>query len=201
MQRARRRSWHPLCSSFHVEGPPPIGHLRRLCLLVVLLWSVAPGTAAAAGADTNVTPLPDPTVQPFDPNTPPGDLKPGEKADAKTTVSLSGTFSAGFNNQTQKFFVEDVDKVEVSGQTVIRQPNNADDELKKHELGHHTLSKNEYEMRAAKKIADVLCGFKGMMFLGAGNTFQERAADAEKQRLRLSTTVGSIGRKGPSNPK
>ncbi|MBI3321428.1 MAG: PEP-CTERM sorting domain-containing protein [Candidatus Omnitrophica bacterium] len=149
--------------------------------MVVLLWSLSPATAAAAGAESNVTPLPDPTVQTFDPNTPPGDLGAGEKADAKTTVSLSGTFSTGFNNQTKKFFVKDVDPVEVSGQTVIRQPNNADDDLKKHELGHHTLSKDEYDKRVAKKVADALSGFKGMMFMGAGNTFQERAADAEKQ--------------------
>jgi len=159
----------------------PIRYLRRLCVSVVFLWSLAPGTAAAVGADTNLTPLPDPTIQTFDPNTPPADLGSGEKADAKTTVSLSGTFSTGFNNQTKKFFVKDVDPVEVSGQTVIRQPNNADDDLKKHEQGHHTLSKNEYDQRAAKKVADALCGFKGMMFMGAGNTFQERAADAEKQ--------------------
>lgn len=159
----------------------PTRHLKRLCASVVFLWSLVPATAAAVGADTNVTPLPDPTVQTFDPNNPPSDLGAGEKADAKTTVSLSGTFSTGFNNQTKKFFVKDVDPVEVSGQTVIRQPNNADDDLKKHEQGHHTLSKNEYDQRAAKKVADALCGFKGMMFMGAGNTFQERAADAEKQ--------------------
>ena len=90
-------------------------YLRRLCASVVFLWSLAPGTAAAVGGDTNVTPLPDPTVQTFDPNSPPADLKPGEKADAKTTVSLNGTFSTGFNNQTKKFFVEDVDPVDVSG--------------------------------------------------------------------------------------
>ena len=139
-----------------------------------------PVTASATGPETNVTPLPDPSIETFDPNSPPVGLS-GEKADAKTSVSLSGTFSTGFNPQTQKFFVEGVDPVELSSQTVIRQPSNADDQLKKHELGHHTLSKNEYEARAAKKIDDALCGFKGMTFTGAGNTFQQRAADAEKQ--------------------
>ena len=156
-------------------------HLRRLCASIVFLWSLAPGTAAAVGADTNVTPLPDPTVQTFDPNNPPSDLGAGEKADTKTTVSLSGAFNLGFNAQTKKFVVEGVDPVEVSGQTVIRQPNNADGDLMKHEQGHHTLSKNEYDQRVAKKVADALCGFKGMTFMGAGNTFKERAADAEKQ--------------------
>lgn len=137
-------------------------------------------TPLARGDDTvtvNVQAIPAPTVTEFPPNNTPADLDPKEAADTKANVKVEGgAFNGSFDGT--KLTITSVGEVTVSGTTKIRRPNNADQTLKDHENGHDDLIKGEYNRTAKKKAEDAMRGFKGMMFVGEGNTRDERKASA-----------------------
>jgi len=144
----------------------------------------------------NVTPVPQPTVETFDHNNPPPDLKPGEAADASFDVGVNGA-AYGYSFDGTTITVTSVGAVTVTGTTTIRLPDNANQTLKDHENGHHALSKDEYDRTAKKKGEDAVRGFKGMKFTGEGDTPEKRKesalakADAERDR-RLNRATNSI---------
>ncbi|EAZ88061.1 hypothetical protein [Crocosphaera chwakensis] len=157
--------------------------------------------APPALSNTNVTvnPWGMPMIMEFDPNkspgteadpTIPGDL-PGPPADengnsllregedAFAQPFIQQTFMYQFNSdQNGKITITSIN-VTVSGKTVIHLPNDADDTLKEHENGHDTLNKEEYTKRIEGKLKDSLRDLMGSMYVGEGNTLQEKINNAK----------------------
>jgi len=124
------------------------------------------------GGQVTVTPNPygSPAITTFPPGTPPSDLKPGESADAtaRATVDAGAEGVMFVPNGDGTFSITKIEAT-TSGSTTIRQPANAGDDLKNHELGHDTLFKDEYDKNAKRKAETALKELLGKKF----NSVQE----------------------------
>jgi hypothetical protein len=156
----------------------PARAAARSCAAVVALALVLVPFAAPASADDEVTVTVDPwgapTVNTFDPTKPPGTpadpnkegdlpgppvdkdgkplIQPGEAAAAVFTNTY--TFKYHYdNNKDGTVTITHVD-VTVRGSTTIYDPNDADQQLKDHELGHDTLNAWEYGKDAKTKFTE-----------------------------------------------
>ena len=168
---------------------------RHISLALAVSSLVAASSLRVLGQVT-VTPNPygSPTTNPFPPGSPPGDLKPGESADATANVTLD----AGDNGVTLvqngdgTFSITKITAT-ASGSTTIRQPANADDDLKNHELGHDMLFKNEYDKNTKRKAEAALGELLGKKFASqadaekAFNDALAKATNAIKQQMQTLT--------------
>lgn len=177
-----RRSDEPTCrrgaTSPRIGSSVKAKWLRCVLLLVGIV--PLPVQADNNNVEVDLKPWPAPTITQFDPTNPPPDLKQGEDGDATVIVELAGNFVALWDPTSNTLRVTSV-KIIVEGRTDIRLPNNADQNLKDHENGHDTLSKNEYETKVKKKIQNAFRQFVGMKFKSKGATVAERMDDVGRK--------------------
>jgi hypothetical protein len=107
-------------------------------------------------------------------------MDPNEDADAQPKAGSPqlGGSSGVFDDPNYQI---DKVKVDVTGYTGIREPNDCDPNLHEHELGHDKLNKNEWEKNAKKKYEKELEGLDKEKFKGEGATAKDRKKDAQKK--------------------
>jgi len=131
----------------------------------------------------NVIPWIDPNITTFDPNHRPPDMDPNLDGDARPRVDSNCSFTGQWDaNGTYK--VNDVN-VTIKGHTDIRvcqdANGNPDANVLDHEAnGHNSLNGYVYQ-DANKIIEDTFRKFIGKIYVGEGNTPQQRDANALQQ--------------------
>lgn len=146
-------------------------------MVAVLAIASCPGMAEG-GITFNDFPA-EPTVEAFPDDSPPTDppIESGEDADCRSGASLSEP-EYNYGGSAGAWTVINVD-ITVSGISTIRIPqsnNNADDDLYKHEFGHHRLAKFEYTKRARGKVEKAIATLAGKTF--ATKAAADQAVDA-----------------------
>src|SRR3989442_11708891 len=108
----------------------------------VLLVAFILGAEVAWGQTVTVSPWGAPATETFPPSMPPADLAEGEAADATAFIAVTGASYLGtWDAANNKYMINKVGDVDVSGQTRIRLPTDADATLRGHEQGHDDLNK------------------------------------------------------------
>ncbi len=159
--------------------------LAGRCAIAALVLTSCAGWASA-GIIINPFP-PAPTVTPFPDDDPPSDLPAGEDADHTSVTSMDYTFEAG--GSPSAVTVNGVDAT-VSATSDIRIPesnNNANDNLYKHEVGHHKLASSEYTKRAKPKMEAAVRSVQG-------KTYPSQAAAETAVDTALGNALDSITR-------
>jgi hypothetical protein len=155
-------------------------NFKSLFILIILILLVL--LPAISFATVSVTPHwgPPQYAPPYEPGNKPPDMDPGEDADAQPNTSSPqfGGSSGVFDDPNYQI---DIVKINVTGYTRIREPNNCDPNLHAHELGHDALNKHEWEKNAKKKIEKELKDFGKKKFKGEGATAKARKKDARKK--------------------
>ncbi|MFA5554468.1 MAG: hypothetical protein WDA68_07950 [Phycisphaerae bacterium] len=144
--------------------------------MVLLLWQ------GAGSAEIKVTThwgSPE-YAEPYTPGNKPPDMAEEDLADAQPRIrpaKLTGT-SASFSDPNYQF--SDI-KINVTGYTYIREPNNCDPNLHAHELGHEELNRYEWNKNAKKKIEEELKDLDKEIFKGEGSSAKARKKDARNK--------------------
>jgi hypothetical protein len=159
-------------------------------LRFALIFSIGIGflsDRAAFASDeipVNVGPWGEPIIEYFDPNNPdevPDDIPDNEDAVAVNHARVQESPENQFLVQGASdgtITVIKINEIKVNGVTVIKLPDDADDALEGHELGHDSLIRTEYAAKAEEKIEAAMKGFIGMKFQGTGATLEEKLKSA-----------------------
>jgi hypothetical protein len=174
----------PLDSTNTPACPSPRVPVRPVVAGVALALAFAAATAVAGDVTVTASPWGGPTVNTFDPNKPPGTpadpTKPGDlpgppvDSDGKpiipsdeaavATPAYTSSFKFTFsNNANGTVTVKTIDAT-IGGGTTIYDPNDADKQLKDHELGHDKLNKFEYDKDAKTKFEQALQNAVGKVY-------------------------------------
>jgi len=161
------------------------GSRRVLAASIAVLLASVP-QAHAADVIVTVTPIPAPTISPFDPADPPTNPPLGSKESADTQESVKvNPGTPGFHEDvtpnangsfTDTLTVNTATKVNVTGTDNIRipdpsdPPSDSDKQLLDHEKGHAALDSNSFSRDAQKKTEEAFKGLNGMTFTGTGAT-------------------------------
>jgi hypothetical protein len=162
---------------------------RRATAGAVVILAVL---AVAALAAVTTTPWQPPSVEWFDPKSPPPDLgKDG--GDCVGKVEWTGGDPLGsYSDVDSTYILNSLGDVELTGGSHIRLPSNADSVLVDHEDTHDRLYKSEYDERAKKKMESAIRRLTGRVFKGEGATGLLRVANAKnKARAARDSALGA----------
>jgi len=153
-----------------------------LTLALSILLTVGLGIAdGEPNIVVNVKPLSDPNITTFDPNHRPPDMDPNFDGDEQPCLDPNYYFSRRLSDANGTYEINDVNFT-IGGITEIRVPRDANGEpnakVLDHEAnGHDTLNRYVYQ-DANKIIKNAFRGFIGKIYVGEGNTPQQRDANA-----------------------
>lgn len=156
-------------------------NLVWLTVLASLAVVCTPANAVNVVNGGYTEPPPIVTYPAGNPPTPPVPDDIEEGAYAFTQIGIvGGRISGKYENGCLR--ITGMTDITVTGQTTLYEPNDITPDLHEHEVGHHKLSKYEFNRMAVKKLKAALKDFENINFCAPTAKAALALANAEKQR-------------------